>query len=75
VGRLPCARDSAVLTVDPGDEVTIDTVSHEGILEDRGATRWRSSPGTASMPGRCWTTRSRWRVPSRAIRLSTARTW
>jgi acetamidase/formamidase len=35
-GRLPCARDSAVLTVDPGDEVTIDTVSHEGILEDQG---------------------------------------
>ena len=35
-GRLPCARDEPVLTVDPGDEVTIDTVSHEGILEDQG---------------------------------------
>ena len=35
-GRLPCARDAAVLTVDAGDEVTIDTVSHEGILEDQG---------------------------------------
>ena len=35
-GRLPCERDQAVLTIDPGDEVTIDTVSHEGILEDQG---------------------------------------
>ena len=35
-GRLPCERDAAVLTIDPGDEVTIDTVSHEGILEDQG---------------------------------------
>jgi acetamidase/formamidase len=35
-GRLPCARDQPVLSVDPGDEVTIDTVSHEGILEDQG---------------------------------------
>lgn len=35
-GRLPCAADSAVLTVDSGTEVTIDTISHEGILEDQG---------------------------------------
>ncbi|KQQ28970.1 acetamidase/formamidase family protein [Frondihabitans sp. Leaf304] len=35
-GRLPCAADTAVLTVDPGTEVTIDTLSHEGILEDQG---------------------------------------
>ena len=35
-GRLPCASDAPVLTVDPGDEVTIDTVSHEGVLEDQG---------------------------------------
>ena len=35
-GRLPCARDRAVLTVEPGDEVTIDTISHEGLLEDQG---------------------------------------
>ena len=35
-GRLPCERDVPVLTIDPGDEVTIDTVSHEGILEDQG---------------------------------------
>lgn len=35
-GRLPCARDAAVLTVQPGQTVTIDTVSHEGILEDQG---------------------------------------
>ena len=35
-GRLPCAKDSAVLTIGNGDSVTIDTVSHEGILEDQG---------------------------------------
>ena len=35
-GQLPCATDDAVLTIDPGTEVTIDTISHEGILEDQG---------------------------------------
>jgi acetamidase/formamidase len=35
-GRLPCETDSPVLTIDPGTEVTIDTISHEGILEDQG---------------------------------------
>lgn len=35
-GRLPCATDAPVLTIDPGTEVTIDTISHEGILEDQG---------------------------------------
>lgn len=35
-GRLPCAADDPVLSVDPGTEVTFDTVSHEGILEDQG---------------------------------------
>lgn len=35
-GRLPCETDTAVLTIDSGAEVTIDTVSHEGILEDQG---------------------------------------
>ena len=35
-GRLPCAADAPVLRVDPGTEVTVDTVSHEGILEDQG---------------------------------------
>jgi acetamidase/formamidase len=35
-GRLPCATDAAVLSVAAGDTVTIDTVSHEGILEDQG---------------------------------------
>lgn len=35
-GRLPCETDAAVLTVEPGQTVTIDTVSHEGILEDQG---------------------------------------
>src|SRR3978361_1824907 len=35
-GRLPCAADAAVLEVDSGAEVTIDTLSHEGVLEDQG---------------------------------------
>ena len=35
-GRLPCAADEPVLRVEPGDEVTLDTLSHEGILEDQG---------------------------------------
>ncbi|WP_369374899.1 acetamidase/formamidase family protein [Promicromonospora sp. Populi] len=35
-GRLPCAADHAVLAVDPGQEVVVDTLSHEGILEDQG---------------------------------------
>jgi len=36
-GRLACASDPWVLEVEPGESVTIDTVSHEGILEDQGS--------------------------------------
>lgn len=35
-GRLPGAGDRPVLRVEPGSRVVIDTVSHEGILEDQG---------------------------------------
>ncbi|MBU4464975.1 MAG: acetamidase/formamidase family protein [Actinobacteria bacterium] len=35
-GRLPCETDAPALTIAPGQSVTIDTVSHEGILEDQG---------------------------------------
>ena len=35
-GRLPCGSDAPVLNVEPGTEVTFDTISHEGILEDQG---------------------------------------
>jgi acetamidase/formamidase len=35
-GRLPCAADDPVLRIRPGQTVTIDTLSHEGILEDQG---------------------------------------
>jgi acetamidase/formamidase len=35
-GRLPCEADAPVLTIEPGTEVTIDTISHEGIHEDQG---------------------------------------
>lgn len=36
-GRLPCADDEPLLTLDPGATVTIDTLSHEGLLEDQGS--------------------------------------
>jgi acetamidase/formamidase len=36
-GQLPCARDRPLLRVNPGSSVTIDTLSHEGILEDQGS--------------------------------------
>jgi acetamidase/formamidase len=35
-GCLPGESDAPVLTVEPGQQVMIDTVSHEGILEDQG---------------------------------------
>lgn len=35
-GWLPNAVTAPVLEVDSGDTVTIDTVSHEGVLEDQG---------------------------------------
>lgn len=35
-GRLPCATDRPVLSMEPGGEVVVDTISHEGILEDQG---------------------------------------
>jgi acetamidase/formamidase len=35
-GRLPCEHDEALVTVDSGTTVTIDTLSHEGLLEDQG---------------------------------------
>jgi acetamidase/formamidase len=35
-GRLPCATDDPVLRVEPGAEIVVDTISHEGILEDQG---------------------------------------
>lgn len=35
-GRLPCADDAPALSVEPGTAVVVDTVSHEGILEDQG---------------------------------------
>jgi len=35
-GRLPCEHDDAVLRIEPDTWVTIDTLSHEGLLEDQG---------------------------------------
>ncbi|WP_028045333.1 acetamidase/formamidase family protein [Cellulomonas sp. URHE0023] len=36
-GRLPCASDEPVLRIGDGVAVTIDTVSHEGLLVDHGS--------------------------------------
>lgn len=36
-GRLPAGDDAPVLEVDPGVEVTVDTISHEGVLDDQGS--------------------------------------
>lgn len=35
-GRLPCAADDAVARVASGASLTIDTLSHEGVLPDQG---------------------------------------
>lgn len=35
-GDLPCATDTPVISVAPGTSLTIDTLSHEGILADQG---------------------------------------
>ncbi|WIE74235.1 acetamidase/formamidase family protein [Curtobacterium sp. MCSS17_007] len=36
-GRLPNDDDRPVVTLSPGDDLTIDTVSHEGLLPDQGS--------------------------------------
>jgi acetamidase/formamidase len=36
-GRLPSGADIPVIEVDAGAEVTIDTISHEGVLDDQGS--------------------------------------
>ncbi|MFL6061081.1 MAG: acetamidase/formamidase family protein [Marmoricola sp.] len=35
-GRLPCAGDQAVVSVEPGRTLTVDSLSHEGVMEDQG---------------------------------------
>jgi acetamidase/formamidase len=35
-GRLPCATDEPVMAVESGAVVTVDTLSHEGLLPDQG---------------------------------------
>jgi acetamidase/formamidase len=35
-GRLPCELDTPRARVNPGDVITVDTLSHEGIMEDQG---------------------------------------
>ncbi|SON59918.1 Formamidase [Mycobacterium simulans] len=36
-GRLPCAGETPVVTLNSGQTITVDTVSHEGLLDDQGA--------------------------------------
>ncbi|MFF2850034.1 acetamidase/formamidase family protein [Streptomyces sp. NPDC058001] len=35
-GRLPCEADPPRAVVRPGSVITVDTISHEGVLEDQG---------------------------------------
>src|ERR1700712_3110514 len=35
-GRLPSQDDEARAAVEPGEVITVDTLSHEGIMEDQG---------------------------------------
>jgi acetamidase/formamidase len=35
-GRLPTSADRPVIKIEPGREIVIDTISHEGLLEDQG---------------------------------------
>ncbi|RIX26421.1 acetamidase/formamidase family protein [Amnibacterium setariae] len=35
-GRLPCGADEPVLSIASGEVVTVDTLSHEGLLPDQG---------------------------------------
>ena len=48
-GRLPSDGDTPALTIGPGESVTIDTVSHEGILPDQGSdpVAWFGDHGVA----------------------------
>lgn len=36
-GRLPCTGDTPIATVEPGRSLIVDTVSHEGLLDDQGS--------------------------------------
>ena len=36
-GRLPCRTDATIASVVPGEDITIDTVSHEGLMPDQGS--------------------------------------
>lgn len=36
-GRLPCAADRPVISTRPGLSLTVDTLSHEGLLPDQGS--------------------------------------
>lgn len=48
-GELPARNDSPALALTPGDRVVVDTVSHEGILEDQGRDprAWFGAHGVA----------------------------
>ncbi|WP_235214645.1 acetamidase/formamidase family protein [Rhodococcus opacus] len=36
-GTLPCSTDAAIVSVEPGETIVVDTVSHEGLLPDQGS--------------------------------------
>lgn len=64
-GRLPRRGDEPVVTIDPGDSLVIDAISHEGVLADQG-----SDP--VAFFGRCGVERER--VLDDAAALAATRT-
>ncbi|MFZ4892961.1 acetamidase/formamidase family protein [Plantibacter sp. Mn2098] len=49
-GRLPAPTDPAVLQIDAGETIVVDTVSHEGMMPDQGSDplRYFGSHGVAA---------------------------
>ncbi|MCY7396406.1 MAG: hypothetical protein LH468_09700 [Nocardioides sp.] len=52
-GRLPHRTSTPVATVDSGAVVTLDTISHEGLLEDQGKDPRGYSRRTACLSATC----------------------
>ncbi|GAA1817893.1 acetamidase/formamidase family protein [Nesterenkonia flava] len=49
-GRLPCAADAPVLRLSAGETAVVDTLSHEGLLEDQGSDPLRYFTGHGVEP-------------------------
>ena len=74
-GRLPCATDAPVLRIAPGTEVTIDTVSHEGLLDDQGSDPLAFFTSHGVAPATCSTDAIEIVGTLTRDRSTTGRTW